>query len=75
MKQNLCNRCDKLRKANELLASHVLDMLSVMTDIYKAATGENQVADDDTGGLAWIAEKVRPLVIPPSAPVRRANAY
>ena len=56
-----------------LLASHVHDMLDVMTDIYKVATGENQVADDDTGGLAWIADKLRPLVVPPNPPNDQAH--
>ncbi len=44
-------------------------MLDALLDIYAVATGERQVADDDTEGMAWIAKRIARLDLPPNADV------
>lgn len=42
-------------------------MLDALLDIYAVATGEMQVADDDTEGMAWIAKRIARLDLPPNS--------
>lgn len=56
---------DLLDETVKLLTAH----RESLREIYQAATGEKQVGRDDTDGLAWIADRLKPLVqsAPPSA--------
>lgn len=67
-----CDDCkaDRLQEANKTLHTEIVRMkdinktlLDAVTKVWKVASGETQVAMDDTQGMEWIADYLSSLEV------------